>query len=244
MNILPKFVTLMMTLVALPTPLYAEVSNQTKLIFDIKTESLLKNDIHYSYAIGDAREILEKSPDLIDIDAIGVFKNLENKVQFIKSAYVIKKAVGFFDHKRVINPQFLGHTHPSEKFSAVDENTFKISKSGIMPEKYKTHYFYDSDDVTTLPNSVVTQSMMNSKRLDIITQGANASVFQEIVDYSKYAVKGMSITHYVPLTEKKTLVVTYQLTILKKHYALEKVLRPIFLKEVKELRDLTDSFEE
>lgn len=242
MNTLFKLFTLLLSLVALPTRVYAESVDQQKLLFDIKTEALMKGDIHYSFALGSSRQILDQAPDLQDLDASGLFKDQDTKLLFTKTAYIVKKPVSFFDHKQVINPQYVQFIMKDHKVEQRDENNFNIVSSGTMGTSYKLGMFYDSDDVSTLPERRVTQVVTNSKRLDVISQSAHSTLYKELSDFGKYNKSAISITHHIPLTENRTLVITYGLTAVKKFFAIEKILRPQFLKEIKNTKSAIDSF--
>lgn len=234
MNIIIKLFTLMISLVALPTHLYAKPVAQENLLFDIKTESLLKGDIHYSFALSNTKELSKTDAKKVrSFDALKAFKGKKSSVFITKVAYVVKKPVGFFDHKQTVNPGYLSQVLGT-KVKALDENTFKVSAS----ESYKMHLFYESDDVTTLPHSEITQSVMNSKKLDIIAQGANSSLFKEMVDFNKSYNKGMSVTHHIPLTEKKTLVITYSIYSVKSNIVLENI-GPNLAKEIQAIQERT-----
>lgn len=242
MNILIKLFTLLITLVALPTPVYAEMIDQNKLMFDIKADALLKGDIHYSFSLSSARELLDRAPDLQDLDASGIFKDQDTKILFSKTAYIVKKPVGFFDHKQVIDPAYLKHVMKGQEVEALEEGSFKVTTSGVMGYSYKLDLFYDSDDVSTLPQRRATQVVTNSKRFDVISQSAHSSIYRELTEFSKYTKNAISITHHVPMTDSKTLVITYNISAVKKFFAIEKIIRPNFLKETKSIKEATDSF--
>jgi hypothetical protein len=242
MNILIKLFTLLITLVALPTPVYAEMVDQKKLMFDIKPDALLKGDIHYSFSLSSARELLDSAPDLQDLDASGIFKDQDTKILFNKIAYIVKKPVGFFDHKQVIAPDYLKHVMKGQEVVALKEGSFKITTSGVMGYSYKLDLFYDSDDVSTLPQKRATQVVTNSKRFDVISQSAHSSIYRELTEFSKYTKNAISITHHIPMTDSKTLVITYNISAVKKFFAIEKIIRPNFLKETKSIKEATDSF--
>lgn len=242
MKTLFKLFTLLVSLVALPTPVYAETVDQQKLLFDIKTEALLKGDIHYSFALSTPQGLLDKAPDLQDLDVSGIFKDSDSKILFSKTAYVVKKPVSFFDHKQVIDPDYLKHVMKGNQVEVINENTFKITTSGLMKQSHKLQLSYDSDDVSTLAGRVATQVVTNSKRFDVIAQSAHSSIYKESSEYSKYMNKSVSITHHIPLTDSKTLVITYNIASVKKFFALENIIRPNFIKETQTMKKMNDSY--
>ncbi|GEM_PF-1668646 len=241
-NIIFKVITLLTTLVALPTPVYAEMIDQQKLLFDIKTEALIKGDIHYSFSLSSAKNLLDRAPDLQDLDSTGIFKDPETKILFNKIAYVVKKPVSFFDHKQVMDPEYLKHVMKGQKVEQISENSFKVTTSGLMGYSYNLRMSYDSDDVSSMPQRNVTQIVTNSKRLDVISQSAYSSVYRELSDFSKYTKNAISVTHHIPLSDSKTLVITYNISAVKKFFAIEKIIRPNFLKEIQTVKQMTDSF--
>ncbi len=237
-----KLFTLLLSLVVLPTPVYAELVEQQKSFFDVKVDALLKGDIHYSLNIGSAQELLDKAPDLQDLDSVGLLKDTDSKIIFSKTAYIVKKPVSFFDHKQVMDPAYLSHTMVGKKVERKNDNTFKVKDSGLMPSSYTMKLYYDSDDVSTLQQKRANQIVTNSKRLDVIAQSAHSSLYKEMDKFSKYYSNAFSITHHIPLTDSKTLVITYKVTAVKKFFAIEKILRPQFLNEIKDTKSKIDSF--
>lgn len=242
MNTLFKLFTLLLSLIVLPTPVYAESIEQQKILFDVRTDALLKGDIHYSFTLANSQELLDKAPDLQDFEASGIFKDQNSKILFTKVAYVVKKPVSFFDHKQVVDPEYLKAIMKDQKIVVSDENNFTVSKNGLMPMSFKLGLFYDSDDVSTLPGRRATQIVTNSKRFDVISQSAHSTIYREMTGFSKYNKNSVSMTHHIPLTDSKTLVITYGLTSINKFFAIEKILRSQFLNEIKSTKSGIDSY--
>jgi hypothetical protein len=223
-------------------PTYAQLVDQQDLHFKVQTEKLLQGQIHYAFRMMEPRELAEKHPFLYELDSLSFLQEGQTKVIVSKVSYIVNKASGFFDHENSVNENFVARTMGQQEVKKIGPHSFQIKVPGQNSYSYKMRTYYDSDDITTLPNSKITQAVLASRKMDVISQSASSTIFKEFTDFSKYTVGGVSVTAYVPLKEEKTLVITYQLTGVKKYYALEKLIRDNFLKEISAVKKLTERY--
>jgi hypothetical protein len=120
------------------------------------------------------------------------------------------------------------------------------SYSVRVPEglRYKMQMFFDADDVSTLPNSKVIRGVNAVKKIDVISRGASTIMFVEKTNFSQDVKGGISVSSFIPLNEKRTLIITYNLYAVKKKSANRKALKLSFLEEVESLRKLQDTYRE
>lgn len=223
-------------------PLSAKLVEEAELNFPVKAEAVLKGDIHYSFTVLSPKKLLKIFPEAKELDSQSVLKQPKVKVVLAKSVYLINQPVGFFDHEHVNSLEYMDHVMGEQDVKRLGPNAFEISVPGEAAHSYKVKTYFDSDDISTLPNSKVIRGTAAAKKLDVISQSASSIVFREHSEYSKYAVGGSVVSSYVPLKDGKTLVISYHLLAVKKPFALDKALESNFRREVEAIRELTNSF--
>jgi hypothetical protein len=222
---------------------HAKTVEQKDLHFKIQIESLLKGEIHFSLYLLPVRELIEKFPEALDLDSLSALLNNEAKILVTKSVFIVNKPVGFFDHEHMSDEKYMSHIMGDQKANKIGKQSFKITVPGDAGHTYKVRTYFDSDDITTLPNSRIIQAVSAAKKLDVISQGASSTIFKEYSDFSKYSIAGTSVHSFIPLKEEKTLVISYKMLAVKKYYALEKLLKSNFLIEAQAIKSLMDSYE-
>ena len=118
-------------------------------------------------------------------------------------------------------PDPFGASHVQERA----KDGFEITVPGKDMLRYKMCSYYDSDEMTTLPNSRSTRAVAGIKRMDVISQGAASIVFRVFYDFSSTFEGAVEISSYIPLGEEKTLIITYDLKAVKTSFADEKNMR-------------------
>jgi hypothetical protein len=220
--------TLLLNL-TLSVPTYAAVVEEKKLNFSFNSEKLMKGDVYYSFRKVSAKEAKKKFSTIAQIDTLKMLKNSENIVLINKIVYVINKPIGFFDHKQMIDMDFLKHLFEGSKVTPVSEDVFRIKGQ----KDYRMGIYYDSDDISTLPSPAVIKAVTAARKLDIISQSAPAILFKE------YDNGSVDVTSYVTLIENKTLAITYHMAEAKKN---SQDLNDDFVKEVMAQRKLIESY--
>jgi hypothetical protein len=222
-------------------PLYAQAVEKKALNFDIQAEGLLKGEIHYYHETITPRKLAIKYPEMFDLDALSLTQESNVMMVVTKSVSIANRPVGFFDDSQMNEEKFVAHILGEQKVKKTGPDIFRVTvpSSGL---KYRMQTYFDSDDISTLPNSKVTRAVTAAKKLDVISQSASTIMFTEKTSFSKYAEGGVSVSSFIPLKENKTIVITYNLTAVKKKFALENVLKSNFLREIEATRDLIESY--
>lgn len=223
-------------------PLYAHLVEQKQLNFPVKSEELMKGDIHYHFSIQTPRKMLDEHPELFDLDSLSLFQEPNAMMVVTKSVAVIKRPVGFFDDKQMTDENFVSHIMGEQKVKKVAPETFKVTVPGEFNHQYKMQMFFDSDDISTLPNSKVIRAVSAVKKMDIISQGASTIMIKEITQYSKYSLGGVMVTSFIPLKENKTIMIQYHLFAIKKNFGTEKTLKAGIIQEILAIRDLIENY--
>lgn len=241
MNII-KFFTLFIGNLLLAFPLCARVVEMKELPFVIDTVPLIKGDIHYAMDIVTLKKLKKKYPQLATMDTTAFTKEPKTRMVLTKAAYIVKKPAGFFDHENIGSEKFIKHYVGDQKVKKIEDNNFKISVLGVDGYDYQMKTFFDSDDISTLPNSKVIRAVTEAKKLDVISQGSTLTMFREFHHFTKYSLGASEVSSVIPLKENKTLIISYTLTAVKKYYAIEKLLKENFQRELEAQKSLINSF--
>lgn len=223
-------------------PLYAHLVEQKQINFPVQSEELMKGDIHYYFSLETPRKMLDKHPELFDLDSLSLFQEPNTMMVITKSVAVIERPVGFFDDKQMTDEQFVSHIMGEQKVKKVAPETFKVTVPGEFSHQYKMQMFFDSDDISTLPNSKVIRAVSAVKKMDIISQGASTIMIKETTQYSKYSLGGVTVTSFIPLKENKTIMIQYNLLAVNKNFASEKILKPGMIQEISAVRELIQNY--
>jgi len=227
-------------LISVPT--YALVVEQKDIKFMADTEALMKGDVYVAMDVLSRKKFSKKYPDLYHLDSLGFRKEPNVRLVISKTAYIVNKPVGFFDHLNTSDVKFLSHIFGEQKLNQLSENNFKISAPGQSGYDYKMKTFFDSDDISTLPNSKVIRAVTQARKMDVISQSASSTTYRELTNFSKYFKGGVQVSSYISLKENKTLVLNYSLIAVKKYYALEKVLKRSLKLETQAQKNLINSY--
>lgn len=212
---------------------FAGMTDEKNLSFQVNAESLLKGDIQFFAELSSPREIRNRYPELQDIDSLGLIQNRDLKLFLTKSAYIVKRPIGFFDENKFTDTEYLKKLMGPQKVKKISVNSFQISDE---THSFNLQRFFDSDDMSTLPDSKLLRAVIGIKRMDIISQSAASIMLSEKTKYTKYAKGGVSISSFIPILENRTLIITYELHGIQKKYALPEVLKTLYKEEIKSLQ--------
>lgn len=231
-----------LTLLLQAALVYAEPRLQKKLNFILDTESLFNGELHYSLAIISPERLSEKYADLAELDSLVLSQQDDVKLVLMKSAYIVDKPVGFFDHQTMLDQKFLAHFMGEQKVIKKSENHFQISVPGEGAHQYDMRSFFDSDDISTLPNSRVIRAVTQAKKLDVISGSASSIIFKELTNYTRYSKGAIQVSSFVPLKESKTLILSYSISAVKKPFAIRKVMQGNYARELEAQKRLIETF--
>lgn len=227
-------------LISLPT--FATAIEKKDLKFMPEIEPLMKGEVHYAVDVVLPDKINEKYPDFFYLDSLGFSQEAGINLVIAKSAYIVDKPAGFFDHETTSNEKFMKHIMGEQIVKKISDGNFRVVVPGDGGYSYQVKTFYDSDDISTLPNSKVIRAVTQAKKLDVISGSASSILFRELTKFSKYSVGGVVVNSYIPMKENKTLVLSYSMTAVKKYYALPKVLKKSFREESESQKALINSY--
>lgn len=242
MNKTQKLFSVLFLNLTLSVPTYAKVIEQKELNFEVPSEKLMKGEEYFSFKMVDVATFNKKYPEFRGLDSLSLRHRPDVKMIISKSAYVINKPIGFFDHQHVVDETFTKHVLGKDTVKKLDENTFKVTSSQLGHNFELTRAF-DSDDVSTLSTSAAIQAVLTSKRLDVIVQSAPSTIFEESTQFSKHFEGIVRVAAYTSLKENKTLVVVYKVAAVKKKFAISKIMKPLFIQDVVNQKTKTESFE-
>lgn len=241
MNITKLFTVIVLNLL-ISVPTYATAVEQKDLKFMPDIDALMKGDIQYALEVVAPDKLNEQYPDFFYLDSLAFSQEPNVQLVIGKSAYIVDKPAGFFDHTISGNENYQKHILGEQQVKKLSDNNFKVTVPGNTTYSYRMKNYFDSDDISTLPNSKVIRAVTQSKKLDVISGSATATIFKEMTKFTKYSVGGIIVNNYIPMKENKTLVLTYSLTAVKKYYALPAVLKRSFKEEAESQKKLINSY--
>jgi hypothetical protein len=176
---------------------------------------------------------------IAQIDTLGLVKKPDVKILLSKIVYVINKPIGFFDHKQMVDEKFIGHLNKGSKLKALSEESFDVR--GPSSYNFGLKVYYDSDDVSTLPDANAIKAVTAARKLDIISQSSSAVMMKEYSNFSKFQEGVVVVTSFIPLKENKTLAITYHVAAVRKS-SITLGLEDLFKEELASGRNLLESF--
>jgi hypothetical protein len=150
--------------------------------------------------------------------------------------------VGVFEHEKLMDPQYVSYIFKNHKINLIDKDTYMISNPD--GNSFKMQSFFDSENMSTLNKSKVLSAANAARELDIISEGAATMVITERTNFSKSLLGEVWISSFIPVTENRTLVITYRLLGFKKPYVKIESIKDIFLKDFETLRELQNTFQD
>ena len=222
--------------------LSAKTIEEKGLYYKSNTGALMGEDLQFYYTSGIPELLYKKIPETFELVPLPLLREKNVEVVLLKSTFMVNKPVGFFDHEHMTNEKFVAHMYDGQSVRKVGD-VYKLSQPGPLGHSYQIQTFFDSDDISTLPKSKASKIVATSKKLDVIAQGASATVVNEYSDFSRFYRGGTSVISYMSLKENKTLVVYYKMMVVKKDFAPESAVKESFLRELVTLKKQIDSFQ-
>lgn len=215
MNMRPLYIFCFLLSLVTHFPSHAEAVRQKELNFTVKGEELLKGHVAWSIELFKRGDLKSDHPEFADFDTSGFTRADDARLLASKSAYVVNKPVGFFDHDKIVNLKFLNHFLGQQKVTQMGEGLFKVEIPGSTPLTYKMRTHFDSDDISSTKDSRVIRAITAAKRMDIQVQGASSIYVREMWDYSRGAYGAIHVTACIAIMENRTLIIDYGIMSLK-----------------------------
>jgi hypothetical protein len=244
MNFALKIIGLFLLSLPFASAIYAKAIKQPEFNFKVDAQKLIAGDFHYSFHLVTPRKLMERIPMAADLDSLSLLQENDVKIMLTKTAFVINKPVGFFDNEHIRNEKIVSHMMGEQSITSLDQVTYKVSVPGEMKHSYKMRSYFDSDDISTLPNSRIIQAVSAAKKMDVLSQSSSSMVLKEYTHYTDYLTGGVKISSYITLQEGSTLVITYGLSAVKKAYAKDLMLEGGFVEETEAIKSLLNSYQE
>ena len=223
-------------------PIYAAPVEQKKINFPVKAEELLKGDVHYFFTIVSPRQLAVQYPEIFNLDSLSLIQESDVEIVLSKTVYLVSKPVGFFDDKQLLDEKYVKHILGQQTVKKLSPDTYKITVPGEVNYSYVMKSYIDADDVSTLPNSKIISGVTAARNLDVISKGASTIMFTEKTNFTRYTEGGVSVSSFIPMNERKTLIITYNLWAVKKPLPDARSLREDFLAEVEAVKELQENF--
>lgn len=221
---------------------YAKPIEQKKVNFPINLELLLKGEIPFHIFSISSQEFSKKYPDLLKFDTLSMSKQKDTFMVFSKIEYIVNRPVGLFDHEKLMDLDYVSHIFKDHKIKSIDKDTYLITTPD--GDSFKMQSFFDSENMSTLNKFKVLGAANAAREFDIISESASTMVITEKTNFPKTVAGEVSISSFIPITEHKTLVISYKLIGLKKPYKKFETIKTNILKEFEILRELQNNFKD
>jgi len=223
-------------------PVNAKTVEQKELNFPIKTEDLLKEEIHYFFTTISPRKLVVAYPEIFDLDSLSLIQESNVTLLLSKSVSIASKPVSFFEEEQMNDKEFVAKIMGDQKVQEVSPKVFMITIPAEKPIKYRMQTYFDADDLSTLPNSKVIRAVGAAKKLDVISQGASTIMFKEMSRFNREITGAVTVSSYVPLKENKTLIISYSLWAIKNPVKDKKALKENFIQEIEVVNKVIDNY--
>ncbi|MFP5385855.1 MAG: hypothetical protein ACLGHN_07225 [Bacteriovoracia bacterium] len=223
-------------------PLYARTVEHKTVDFPVKAEALLNGEIHYFFAILSPRKLAVQYPIVFELDSLSLLQENDVMMVVTKTVNLVNKPIGFFEEKQLLDEKYFSHIMGDQKIKKLSLDSYQIEVPGKESYTYKIQSFFDSDDISTLPNSRIIRAVSAAKKLDVISQSASTIMFTEKTNFTKYTHGGVTVSSFIPMKENKTLVISYNLWAVKKKFANKESLKTSFIKEIEAVKSLQEDY--
>jgi hypothetical protein len=241
-NLLSKSFFIIFVNLLLSLSVSAKTKEQKEIQFPIRAEQLLKGEVHFFFDILSPSKLAVQQGELFELDSLSLAQESDVEMVVTKHAYIVKKPAGFFDDQQLSDERYISHIMGDQKVKKLGPAAYSVSVPG--GPKYRMQLFFDADDVSTLPNSKVIRGVNAVKKIDVISKGASAIMFVEKTNFQKDVEGGVSVSSFIPLNERRTLIVTYNLYAVNKRAVKRKAFKHSFMEEIGSLKKLQDNFKE
>lgn len=223
---------------------YSQINivQKKKIDFSIKTEQLLNGDIHYFFSVLTPRKLAMRFPKIYRLDSLSLTQESGVFIAISKYVQIVKKPVGFFEQNQLIDQEFLKHMMGQQEIKKLSNDSFKVFVGGKQDINYKIQYYFDSDNISTLPNSKVIRAVSSARELDVISKSASTVMFTEKSQFNKLSPGAVSVSSFIPIKENSTMIITYNLWAIEKSSANKSQLKSNLIEEMEGSRILLDNF--
>lgn len=242
LNLISKIVLTITLNLLVSIPLNAQLVEQNKINFPVKTEKLMKGETHFYFEIISPRKLAVQYPEAFELDSLSLIQEPNVQMVLTKSVSVVEKPVGFFEQNQMTDEKYLNHVMGEQKLKKLAPSSFLVTVPGKDGFTYKINRYFDSDDVSTLPNSKVIRAVAAAKKLDVISQSASTIMFSEFTNYTKFTEGGVAVSSFIPLKENKTLVISYNMWAVKAESADKIKLKKNIKTEILAVKELLESY--
>ncbi len=193
--------------------------------FQISTNKMKAGDLHYAFVAVDKEKFLKEAGPFA---ALLTIAHPEEKSQYalIRSVFPIKKAVGSIDSEKFNDLAFVKKIVGKDQLRKVKEHTYYSISHDLYSNTAFSKYHFDSDDLTSIPDSKIAGKIAELRISDPLLQSANAVVFKSTYGHKGKVKEDSEFFGFISLDESKTLVVYMKMIVFPegsiKQNALEK----------------------
>jgi hypothetical protein len=220
----------------------AKIIEHNTIDFPVLTKELFNGEIHLFFNIYTLTELKTANSLLFKLDSFGMFTDDDSEFEAGKAMYVVNVPVGFFNEKELLGKKYLSFSLSHHQIREKGKGIFDVYHKGETNYSFEMRSYFDADDISTLPNSKVSRAVLAARELDVISKSASTIMVTEKTNFSNFWPNSVTVTSFIPIKERKTLVITYRLTALRKNKISRNKLKEEFKKEIERTSHLQNSF--
>ncbi len=218
---------------------WAKDIKHSEFNFQMSTHKLKATDLHYSFISVNKETFYKEAGPFMALMNKRSSDQSNDKFVMIRAVFPIKRAVGHFDHDKFKDLDFIKKIDNTSKVKKINENTFLTQKSTPVNHQYFSKFHFDSDDLSSLPDSRIGRKITELKSTDPLLLSANATLFREMFGFTQLIKESSEFYGLIALDETTTLVVFMKFAIYSPDgmdYAIERDL----LKKIKTFKNVLE----
>ena len=181
--------------------------------FQISTNKMKASDLHYAFVSVDKEKFLKEAGPFA---ALFTIAHPQEKSQYalIRSVFPIKKPMGSIDSEKFNDLSFVKNILGPVQLRKVKDNTYYLKSRDLLNDTAFIKYHFDSDDLTSIPDSKIAGKIADLRISDPLLQSANAVVFKSSYGHKGKIKEDSEFFGFISLDESKTLVVYMKMIVI------------------------------
>lgn len=218
------------------TNVLAKDIKHSEFNFAISAGKIKSGDLNYAFTSVNKDVFIKEAGPFAALRTQTGDKKKSNKFALLRAVFPIKKAVGHFDGEKFNDLNFIKKLEQNAQVKQLKDNTFLTQVSTPSKYQYFSKFHFDSDDLSSLPDSRIGRRIMELKMSDPLLQSANVIIFREMFGFTHYLNEGSEFFGFISLDETTTLVVFMKLLVFSSDDTLDYAIERDFLKRAKSIQ--------
>lgn len=203
--------------------------------FQISAHKIKAGDIHYAFVSVDKEKFVKEAGPFTALLTIP-HPSEKSHYTLIRSVFPIKRPVGSIDSEKFNDLSFIQKIAGQEKIRKIKDNTYFTSNSVFGSTSAFMKFHFDSDDLTSIPDSKIAGKIAELRISDPLLQSANAVVYKNTYGRKGFITENSEFYGFISLDESTTLVVFMEIFVYPEGSISQDALEKNMLKDVMKLQ--------